>query len=312
MRVLLAVIDAGSLSAGGRSLRMPLATVSRKVSELEAALKTQLLVRTTRNLSLTDSGRAYVESCRRILDDVAEAERVAAGEYSEPRGELVVTAPVLFGRLQVLPVIGEFLQAFPQVSVRLALGDRVLDLMEDHVDLAIRIGALPDSSLVSTRLGSVRRILCASPDYLKKHGVPRQIDTLAEHACISFESLTGGNAWKFRVNDAEATVPIRPRLVVSTAEAAVDAAVAGLGITSVLSYQAESAIQRGELVLLLEEFEPEPIPVSFVYPNPGRLPLKLRALLDFAAPRLRDRLQEVANATSSARAGESTRPRRVS
>lgn len=303
MRVLLAVIDAGSLSAGGRRLGMPLATVSRKVSELEAVLKTQLLVRTTRSLALTDSGRAYVESCRRILDDVAEAERVAAGEYSEPRGELVVTAPVLFGRLQALPVIGEFLQAFPHVSVRLALGDRVLDLMEDHVDLAIRIGALPDSSLVSTRLGSVRRILCASPDYLKKSGVPRQIDTIAEHACISFESLTGGNVWKFRVNDAEVTVPIRPRLVVSTAEAAVDAAIAGLGITSVLSYQAQSAFQRGELVLLLEEFEPEPIPVSFVYPNPGRLPLKLRALLDFAAPRLRDRLQGVASVTTRASRG---------
>jgi DNA-binding transcriptional LysR family regulator len=292
MGVLLSVIDAGSLSAAGRKLGMPLATVSRKVSDLEAELKTRLLIRSTRRLTLTEAGRGYVSACRRILEDVNEAERAAAGEYSAPRGELVVTAPVVFGRLHLLPVLNEFLQAYPEVTVRLALGDRIVNLLEDHVDLALRIGPLPDSGLIGTHLGSIRRVVCASPVYLAKSGVPAAPRDLAGHECISFELFATANSWRFTVDRADISVPVRARLIVSTAEAAIDAAIAGLGITCVLSYQIESALRAGALRLLLESFEPPPLPVSFLYSSQGRLPLKLRALLDFAAPRLRIRLQQ--------------------
>jgi DNA-binding transcriptional LysR family regulator len=301
MGVLLAVVDAGSLSAAGRKLGMPLATVSRKVSDLEAALKTRLLIRSTRQLTLTESGRGYVAACRRILEELNEADRAAAGEYAAPRGELIVTAPVVFGRLEVLPVLTDFLQAYPEVNVRLALGDRIVNLLEDHVDLALRIGALPDSGLIATNLGSVRRVVCASPAYLSKRGAPERVHDLASHDCVSFELFATGNTWRFQVDGADAVVPIRPRLTVSTAEAAVDSAVAGLGITCVLSYQVEPALRAGKLVLILETFEPAPIPVSFLYAGQGRLPLKLRALLDFATPRLRSRLQNVAMVLSPSR-----------
>ena len=301
MTVLLAAIDAGSLSAAGRKLGMPLATVSRKISDLEAALKTRLLIRSPRQLILTETGRSYVAACRRILEDVNEAERTAAGEYSAPRGELVVTAPVVFGRLHVLPVLTEFLQSFPDVSVRLALGDRIVNLLDDHVDLALRIGALPDSGLIATALGSVRRVVCASPAYLSRMSKPGRVNDLAAHHCVSFEPFASGNTWRFQVAAAEVLVPIRPRLTVSTAEAAIDAAVSGLGITCVLSYQVEAALRASQLVLILESFEPAPLAVSFLYTSQGRLPLKLRALLDFAAPRLRARLQTAAASLLSAR-----------
>ena len=291
MRVLLAAADAGSLSAAGRKLGMPLATVSRKISELETHLKARLLIRSTRKLTLTDTGRAYVAACRRILDDVLEAERAAIGEYSAPRGELVVTAPIVFGRLHVLPIICEFLQVYPEVNVRLALGDHVVNLVEDRVDLALRIGILPDSGLVTTGLGTIRRVACASPAYLAERGVPRHPRDLSAHQCISFELLAPADAWRFRVDAEEVVIPIHSRLIVTTAEAAIDAAISGAGVTCLFSYQVESAVRGRQVQLLLQPFEPAPIPVSFLYSSQGRLPLKLRALLDFAAPRLRARLQ---------------------
>jgi len=287
---------------------MPLATVSRKVSELEAALKTRLLTRSTRQLTLTESGRGYVAACRRIIEDVGEAERVATGEYTAPRGELIVTAPVVFGRLHVLPVLIEFLTAYPEVNVRLALGDRVVNLLEDHVDLALRIGALPDSGLITTQLGSLRQVVCASPAYLARKGIPERLQDLGAHDCVSFELFAVGDTWRFQVAGAEAVVPIRPRLTVSTVEAAIDAAVAGLGVTRVLSYQVESALQSGDLQLILESFEPALLPVSFLYASQGRLPLKLRALLDFATPRLRARLQKAA-ATLASDPSRGSKPR---
>lgn len=290
MRVLVAAIDGGSLSSAGRELGMPLATVSRKISDLETELKTRLLIRSTRQLGLTESGRAYVTACRRILEDIDEAERAASGEYIAPRGELVITAPVVFGRLQVLPILVEFLRAYPDVNVRLELRDRIVNLLEDHMDLALRIGTLPDSGLIATHLGQVRRVLCASPAYLATAGTPVVPSDLSNHECISFETFAPGNVWRFKGDRSDGAIAIRPRLVVSTAEAAIDAAIAGFGVTSVLSYQIESALRAGSLRLLLESFEPPPLPISFLYSSQGRVPLKLRALLDFAAPRLRERL----------------------
>jgi DNA-binding transcriptional LysR family regulator len=292
MTVFLAVVDDGSLSAAGRRLGMPLATVSRKLAELESHLGARLLNRSTRRLELTDPGRAYEQACRRILDDVEGAERAAAGEYDTPRGELAITAPIVFGRLHVLPVVAEFLRANPEVDVRLALGDRVAHLMDEHVDVAVRIGALPDSRLNAIGLGSLHAVVCASPAYLKAHGIPRTPADLATHRCITFDSPFP-SPWRFAGADAPVFTPVRPRLVVNTAESAVDAAVGGLGVTRVLSYQVDAALRAKQLRRLLARFEPAPIPVHLVFDGRQRVTSKLRAFLDFAAPRLRQRLAAV-------------------
>ena len=291
MSVVLAVVETGSLSAASRKLGMPLPTVSRKLSELEQHLKARLLVRSTRRLALTDSGRAYVEAARRILEDVGNAERAAAGEFSAPRGELVIAAPIVFGRLHVLPVVTEFLKEYPEVDVRLVLGDRIIDLLEDHVDVALRIGELGDSRLVASRVGSTRRVVCGSPVYFTEHGTPKQPRELGAHRCIAFEGAAANEPWLFRVEGSAVAVPIRPRLVVNTAEAALDAALAGVGLARVLSYQADPAVRSGQLVTALMRFAPAAVPVNLVHAAQRLAPLKLRAFLDFAASRLRERLQ---------------------
>jgi DNA-binding transcriptional LysR family regulator len=287
MSILVEAVEAGSLSAAGRRLGMPLATVSRKVSELEARLKMRLVNRSSRRLSLTDAGESYVAAVKRILDAVEEAERGASGEYRAPKGELIVSAPILFGRLHVLPVAVEFLEAYPEIDMRLVFSDRVVNLIDERVDLAVRIGELPDSALLATRVGSIRRIVCASPRYLAKRGTPKTPGELREHDCVTFESLAAGDAWTFGTAKKAEAVRVRSRLVVNTAEAAVDAAVAGIGLTRVLSYQAASALRVGALEIALPEFEPAPWPVSLAYTGGRFLPLKVRAFIDFAAPRLR-------------------------
>ena len=292
MSILVTAVEAGSLSAAARRLGMPLATVSRKVSELESHLGTRLLNRSSRRLTLTDTGRSYVAACKRILEDVGEAERAASGEYSAPKGELVITAPIVFGRLHVLPVVAEFLRTFPEIDIRIVLADRLINLLEEHVDLAVRIGELPDSSLIATRLGAIRRVVCASPAYFSARGTPHRPEELSMHACITFEALTSPDAWTFTVGRSDVSVPIRSRLVVNTAEAAIDAAVAGIGITRVLSYQIAAPMRAGTLAITLQEFEPPAWPINLLYPGGRLLPLKLRAFLDFAAPRLRAQLAE--------------------
>jgi DNA-binding transcriptional LysR family regulator len=294
MLVLRAVADTGSLSAAGRKLGMPLPTVSRKISELELHLKVRLLTRSTRKVALTDTGIAFLAASRRILDDLQEAERVASGEYTEPRGDLVMTAPVAFGRMHVLPVLCEFMKAYPEVNVRLLLGDQLVNMLDDHVDLALRIGKLPSSGMVAKALGDVRRVVCASPGYLAERGAPKGPDELAQHQCIGFDVFDAGYGWRFIDKGKESLVPIYPRLVVSNAEAAVDAAVADMGLVSVLAYQTESALRAGSVGLVLRSMETPSLPVNFLYLRQGRLPLKVRAWLDFAAPRLRERLNAVA------------------
>ncbi|MER9056225.1 LysR family transcriptional regulator [Mesorhizobium sp. M0213] len=291
MSLFVAAAETGSLSAAGRRFGIPLTTVSRKVSDLEKHLKARLLNRSARQLSLTDAGHAYLAACRRILDEIGEAERMAAGEYSAPTGELIVTAPIVFGRLHVLPVVTGFLSVYPEVSVRLTLADRITQLVEEHVDLAIRIGELADSSLIATRLGSIRRVVCASPAYLAEHGTPKTPQDLAGHSAITFEGLTAAS-WSFATGKTEFSVPVRSRLRVNTAEAAIDAAIAGVGVTRLLSYQIAPAVRSGTLRPVLQEFEPDPWPVSLVHAGQGLLPVKLRAFLDFAAPRLKERLAQ--------------------
>ena len=296
MAVLLQVVEDGSLSAAGRTLGVPLTTVSRKISDLEGHLGARLLVRSNRRITLTEAGQSYVAACKRILGQVAEAEMAASGAFSAARGELTITAPLVFGRLHVLPVVAEFLQAYPDIDVRLALADRLLHLQDDHIDAAFRIGALPDSGLKAIRLGSVRRVVCASPAYFATHGTPRDPGELIRHQCVTFTGL--GNAdptrWTLTVGGVERAVPVRSRLAVDTAEAAIDASIAGLGLTRVLSYQIAAASRAGLLETALEPFEPAAAPVNLVFDGQGALPLKLRAFLDFARPRLKDRLAAAA------------------
>ncbi len=294
MSTLLVAVEGGSLSSASRKLGMPLATVSRKVSELEAHLRTKLVNRTSRKLTLTDAGCSYVAACKKILEDIGEAERAATGEYSAPKGNLTITTPIVFGRLHVLPVTIDFLKAYPDIDIRIVLADRVANLLEEPVDLAVRIGELADSSLIAAKLGSIRRVVCGSPVYFSVQGTPQSPHELTAHDCITFEGLMSPTTWTFRTGKSDKTVAVHSRLVVNTAEAAVDAAIAGVGITRVLSYQITTALRAGTLVTALEKFEPAPAPVSLVYAGNGLLPLKLRAFLNFAGPRLKARLSDLA------------------
>lgn len=292
MTILLKVVEKGGFSAASRDLGMPLATVSRKVSELEGHIGSRLLVRTTRKVALSDAGVVYVASARRILEQIAETERVAAGEFDAPRGELILTAPVLFGRLHILPIAADFLSAYPEINVRLRLSDRNLRLIEDHVDMAARIGPLPDSGMIATRVGAMRTVVCASPKLLAQYGAPESPPDLARLPSVSFDFQSPASAWPFRLGEATASfdAPIRPRLSVSTAEAAVWAAVQGVGVTRVLHYQCADAVRDGSLQIILAAFEPEPAPVHLLHAARGALPSKMRVFLDFAAGRLRERL----------------------
>jgi len=294
MQVMLTAVEYGSLSKASRKLGQPLATVSRKVSELESHLKADLLIRSSKGLELTPAGRTYVTSARTLLEQLDEVERAAAGEYTAPKGDLVVTAPTMFGRLHVLPVITAFLTTFPEVSVELMLTDRVAHFLDDHVDVALRIGELPDSSLIALRLGTVRRVTCASPMYLASRAAPAAPQDLADHDVVSFDSVSSLTTWRYWSGGNEVAVHLRSRLSVSTIDAAIDAGLAGAGVVRALSYQVANYVRNDQLRLLLEAYEPIPRPVHLVHAKQSRLPLKLRAFFDFVAPRLRDRLIEAA------------------
>lgn len=292
MSVFCAIVDGGSLSAAGRALGTPLATVSRKLADLEAHLKTRLITRSTRTLVLTDAGRDYLAACRQILEQIDEAERAAAGAYAKVKGQLVVAAPIVFGRLHMVPLAAAFLEQHPEVDIQLRLGDRNVHLIEEHVDVALRIGALPDSNLVATQVGAIRRMVCASPDYLRRFGTPQSPEDLPRHRCISFDGLDAATAWSFvDAQGHKRSVAIQPRLTVSTADAAIAASTLGLGLTRVLSYQVADALREGLLVRVLPDDEPPAVPASLIYAGQGRLPMKTRAFIDFAASLLRERLQ---------------------
>lgn len=287
MSAFVAVVGAGGFSAASRALGIPLATVSRKVADLEEALGVQLLVRTNRSVTLTDIGREYFENTRRLLDDLAEIERSASGAYSEPKGLLVVSAPVALGRLHLSPILTDFLRAYTEIDVELRLSDRYVDLHEDRIDVALRVGQLADSSMISVRAGEVRRVVCASPVYLSENAEPSHPRDLTRHDCITMLPLEAPIEWTFRIGSRVEKVPVRSRLTVTTAETAADAAVAGLGITRLFCYQVATAISQKRLQLLLRAFESEPSPVQLVYPGARRMPQKLRAFIDFVLPRLK-------------------------
>ncbi|HDK6577166.1 TPA: LysR family transcriptional regulator [Klebsiella pneumoniae] len=297
MALLVKVTELGSMSAAARALNMPLTTVSRHIGELESALGVRLLARTTRKLTLTDAGVDYVAAARRILEEVENAERQATGEYQEPKGELVISAPTMFGRQHVLPVISEFIARYPQIRIRLLLSDRNADLVSDHVDLAVRIGDLADSSKVATRLGTMRIVACAHPALLAKYGEPQRPRDLAALPIIRIESPMPYRGWRFRAAERDdQLINLPPVLSVTTPESAADAARLGVGVARLLHYQALDGLRHGELRLLLENVEPDPAPVHLLYTARDLAPLKLRKFIDFAAPALRQALLRIAGA----------------
>lgn len=287
MQILVAIEDNGSLSQASRKLKIPLASVSRKLSELEDHLKVKLLSRTTRAIEFTEYGKSYVSFCRRILEEVDQAERTVSGEYLAPKGQLTLTAPVVFGKMHLIPIVGDFLKANPDVDVRLILSDHSMDLLEDKIDLALRIGELVSSGLIAARVGEIRQITCAAPGYLKKNGSPKNPKELKDHDCVSFTVLNSANKWTYFDKKTKVIVPVHSRLEVTTSEAALEASALGVGITRALSYQVAGYLKTKKLEIILQDFEPKPWPVHLVYPGGKAIPTKLRAFLDFAAPRLK-------------------------
>jgi DNA-binding transcriptional LysR family regulator len=290
------VAERGSFAGAARRLKRSPAAVTRAVAEVEARLGVRLLNRTTRAVSLTEAGERLLAGAKRVLADLDEIERAAAGQGKAPRGELRVTAPILFGRLHVLPIVTEFLGRFPDVTVALTLLDRTVDLVEEGLDVAVRIGPLSESSAVASRVGALHRIVVASPDYLAKHGTPRSPAELGSHTIIAF---SGVERWSFRDHDGETSVAIKPRLAVSTAEAEVDAARAGFGVARVLSYQAADDIVHGSLRRVLQAYEGDELPIHLFYPGGRHPPPKLRAFLDFTRPRLQRRCDAIKRAIAA-------------
>ena len=290
MRVFVTVLDEGSLAAGGRRLGRSPAAVTRAIAGLETHVGLELLQRTTRTLHLTEGGERYAAVCRRVLAELEEADSSVAGDRGAARGVLSVTSPVMFGTRYLRPVVGAFLAAHPDVQIRLLLLDRMVNLVDEGVDVALRIAPLPDSSLIALRVGEVRRVLCAAPAYLAgKPPIGKPAD-LAGHNCIAIDPSSPSELWSFPPPPGgriARTVRVKPRLMVNADEPAMNAAVAGEGIVRILSYKVDREIRDGSLVALLVGDEPPPVPVNLVIPE-GRLSLtKVRAFVDFAAERLR-------------------------
>ncbi|MBK7397947.1 MAG: LysR family transcriptional regulator [Myxococcales bacterium] len=289
MRAFVVTVDAGSFSAAARQLRCSPASTTRAVAGLEARLGAQLLRRTTRSLALTEPGERYLTTCRRVLAELAEAEQQAAGAVGAPQGLLTVTAPTRFGALHVRPALQRCLATHPALRARLLLLDRVVNVVDEGIDVAIRIADLPDSALVAVKVGELHRVTCASPDYLSRRGRPKAPTDLAGHACIGFSALTATDTWTFGAGKGggrKVRVAVRPVLTVNTAEAAVGAAVDGVGVTCALSYQVEDELRAGRLVRLLADHEPAPVPVHVVHAA-SATSAKVRAFVEVAVPHLR-------------------------
>jgi DNA-binding transcriptional LysR family regulator len=294
IRVFVSVARAGGFSAASRLLGLPVATVSRKVAELEASLGVRLLERSTRQVVLTETGRDYCDACQRLIDDLRDADDTAAGEYRRPKGELTVTAPTGFGRQHLQPVLIDFMREFPEITMRVLLVDRLVNLLDEHIDVAVRINNLPDSSLVARRVGEIKMVVCGGPGYLERRGTPQHPSELVEHACIAWASLGPQKAWLFSDDGLETMFPVSVRMTATLPDMVLAAAAADLGLAQVTSYQAEAEVRSGQLAPVLRDFEAAPTAVNLVHPSNRRVPLKLRAFMDFAAPRLQERLQATA------------------
>ena len=285
MRIFVAVAKLGSFAQAARQLRLSPSVATRSIAQLEDQLGLMLLTRTTRSLRLTGRGEIFLESCQQILDDIDNAERRVRGESAEPRGELRLAAPIVFGRLHVLPIVNRMLNEYPDLSIRLSLSDRNVRLVDEGIDIAVRIGNLVDSSLITTKLGEVSRVVIASPAYLKARGIPKSPTKLVDLDIITFESLDATNEWRFKQNE---TVRIAPRLTVNSADAAIAAAEGGIGIARTLSYQVRDHVEGGRLIAILEKFAPPPLPVSAIYPARRLASANISAFVKTARDHFRD------------------------
>lgn len=298
MEVFVRIVEAGSLTAAAGVLNVSLTSVVRSLATLEGALGTRLLNRTTRRIAVTDEGREYFERCRRVLAEVEEAENALSARQAKPAGKLVITAPVMFGRLHVGPVVADFLVAYPAVHAELMLFDRVVDLLDEGMDVAVRIGHLRDSSLVAMPLGTTKRVICASPDYLQRAGTPDRPADLARHRCLQFLGVVPRAEWEFSGggNDRKVTrVPIKGVLTTNQIDVAFDACIKGLGCGVFLDYQVRDALAAGSLQRVLQDFELAPIPVQIVYPHSRLLSSRVRSFVDWTVPRLRQRLAAISD-----------------
>jgi DNA-binding transcriptional LysR family regulator len=291
METFVRIVDRGSLTAASEALRTSLPSVVRTLAALEAELDVRLLNRTTRRIALTDEGREYYERSKRVLAEVVEAEEALSARRVAPKGRLRLTTPVLFGRLHVSPVTAEFIARYPAVQVDLLLLDRVVDLVEEGIDVGVRIGSLPDSSLVATLVGQTRRVVCASPAYLKRAGTPKLPTDLDKHRCINFSGLSPGHEWQFGTGANAMGVTVSPALASNQIDVALDACVRGVGLGQFLCYQVQALLDAGQLKRALGEYEPAPQPIHLIYPHTRLLSANVRAFVDWTVPRLRARVQ---------------------
>jgi DNA-binding transcriptional LysR family regulator len=283
MQAFVAVADLQGFAPAARKLGLSPSGVTRLIAALEERLGARLLQRTTRSVTLTDVGTRYLERVRRILADVEEAESSAEGERVRPSGRLVASAPIGFGRLHVSPVMSRYLARYPEVSGELRVTDRMINLVEDGVDLAVRIGHLADSTLVARHVGEMRRIVVASNAYLKQRGEPNKPEAIASHDTVQFGPTMAAPEWRFVEDGRDIRVATTPRLTTNSADAAIQYAVQGGGLTRVLAYQAAEAIKAGQLKIVLEKFEPPALPIHIVYPTSRLLSAKVRAFIDLVA-----------------------------
>lgn len=287
MQVFVAVARGEGFAAAARQMGLSPPAVTRAVAALEDHIGTRLFSRTTRNVALTEAGHRYLADVERILQELADAESAAQGQHASPRGLLTITAPVMFGRLYIMPILLDFLDQHPDVSGRLLLLDRVTNLLEEGMDLALRIGHLGDSSMAAIRVGAVRSVICASHGYLKRHGVPRHPADLDRHRVIVATGSLGSHEWRFG-DDDRLTIRIQPSLTCNSNAAVLHAVEQGWGVSRLLSYQVGPSVTAGRIRLVLEEFERNPLPVHLVHLEGRRASAKVRAFIDFAARRLRD------------------------
>ncbi|ASU36917.1 LysR family transcriptional regulator [Herbaspirillum sp. meg3] len=287
MAIFLAVVDEGGFAAAARKMNISPPVVTRAVSDLETAIGVRLLTRTTRIVRVTDVGARYAEDCRRVLADITEMEDLAAGAHGAVRGRLVVTAPALFGRMYVTPIVMEYLRRYPEAEVECRFADRIINMMDEGIDVAVRIGHLPDSSYQAIPVGTVRRVVCASPDYLSKHGTPQAPDDLRQHVIVSSNGISTSPDWRFTKGDASTLVRVQPRMTVLSNDEAIIAALDGFGITRVLSYMVAPHLSDGRLVEVLREHETPTLPVHVVQHEGRHAARKVRAFLDLAVGELR-------------------------
>jgi DNA-binding transcriptional LysR family regulator len=287
IRIFVKVAEQESFAAVARELNMAPSAVTRAVSLLEDHLGTRLLVRTTRSVRLTDSGQRFLNDGKRLLTDLAEAEAGALGAHASPQGELRVTAPALFGRIFVTPILGDFLDLHSQVSAQTLFADRVVNLMDEDIDVAIRIGDLPDSSLTATRCGAVRPVVFAAPGYTQEFGEPKHPKDLIRHKVIQSLAVGTSQDWAFQTNERVFTVPIEPRLKCNTNDAVIELALRGWGISRLLSYQIAPYRSAGELETVLREYELPPVPIHVMHQEGRRVSAKVRAFVDYLTQRLR-------------------------